>query len=180
MNTSELGRSFGSADTTIRRYLDILSGTFMIRQLQPWHANVNKRQVKSPKIYFRDSGLFHALFRIKSREELQRNIKLGASWEGFALEEIIRVLHVKPHDCYFWQTHAGAELDLLVLVDNKKIGFEFKYIDAPRTSKSMHISIEDLGLDHLNVIYPGAVDYKLSDKISVYGLENWIFTSKNR
>ena len=174
LNASELGRSFGSADTTIRRYLDILSGTFMVRQLQPWHANINKRQVKSPKIYFRDTGLFHTLLRIKSWSELQRNVKLGASWEGFALEEIIRVHHVKPHDCYFWQTHAGAELDLLLLMDNKKIGFEFKYTDAPKTSKSMHVCLEDLGLDHLNVIYPGTVDYKLSEKISVYSLKNWI------
>ncbi|MBV8801895.1 MAG: ATP-binding protein [Gammaproteobacteria bacterium] len=174
LNASELGRSFGSADTTIRRYLDILSGTFMVRQLQPWHANINKRQVKSPKIYFRDSGLFHTLLRIKSWRELQRNIKLGASWEGFALEEIIRTQHVKSHDCYFWQTHAGAELDLLLLLGDKKIGFEFKYTDAPKTTKSMHVSLEDLELDHLNVIYPGTIDYKLSEKISVFGLKNWI------
>lgn len=174
LNASELGRSFGSADTTIRRYLDILSGTFMIRQLQPWHANINKRQVKSPKIYFRDSGLFHTLLRIKTWDELQRNIKLGASWEGFALEEIIRIHHAKPHDCYFWKTHSGAELDLLLFIGTQKIGFEFKYADAPKTTKSMHSSLEDLNLDHLYVIYPGSVNYKLADNISVYGLKNYL------
>jgi predicted AAA+ superfamily ATPase len=174
LNASELGRSFGAADTTIRRYLDILSGTFMIRQLQPWHASITKRQVKAPKIYFRDSGLFHTLLRIKTWDELHRNIKLGASWEGFALEEIIRKYHAKPHDCYFWQTHSGAELDLLLLIHDKKIGFEFKYSDAPRTSKSMHVSLEDLELDHLYVIYPGTSHYNLSDKISVFGLKNYL------
>jgi hypothetical protein len=173
-NAAELGRSFGSADTTIRRYLDILTGTFMIRQLQPWHANIKKRQVKAPKIYFRDSGLFHTLLRIKTREELNRNIKLGASWEGVALEEIIRAHNAKPHDCYFWQTHAGAELDLLLLINDKKFGFEFKYADAPRTTKSMHASLEDLQLDHLYVIYPGVVDYPLTEKITVCGLENYL------
>jgi len=174
LNASELGRSFGSADTTIRRYLDILSGTFMIRQLQPWHANIKKRQVKSPKIYFRDSGLFHTLLRVRTRDELNRHIKLGASWEGFALEEIIRHHHAKPHDCYFWQTHAGAELDLLLLINGKKIGFEFKYTDAPRLTKSMHISLEELELEHLYVIYPGATPYILADKISVVGLKNYL------
>lgn len=176
-NASELGRSFGSADTTIRRYLDILSGTFMIRQLQPWHANIKKRQVKSPKIYFRDSGLFHTLLRIRTQEELNRNIKLGASWEGFALEEIIRSHNAKIHDCYFWQTHAGAELDLLLLSHDKRLGFEFKYADAPQTTKSMHSSLEDLQLDHLYVIYPGSVDYPLTEKISVFGLSNYLLNN---
>jgi uncharacterized protein len=178
LNASELGRSFGSADTTIRRYLDILSNTFMIRQLQPWHVNINKRQVKAPKIYFRDSGLFHTLFRIKTPDDLNRNIKLGASWEGFALEEIIRHHSAKPHECYFWQTHGGAELDLLLLINDKKIGFEFKYADAPRLTKSMHVSLEDLALEHLYVIYPGAVDYPLTEKISVLGLENYLARGK--
>lgn len=174
LNASELGRSFGSADTTIRRYLDILSGTFMIRQLQPWHANVKKRQVKAPKIYFRDSGLFHTLSRIKTWEELNRNIKLGASWEGFALEEVIRKHNAKMHDCYFWQTHAGAELDLLLLINDKKIGFEFKYADAPKATKSMHTSLEDLELEYLYVIYPGTINYLLTEKIEVVGLENYL------
>ncbi|MDF3055723.1 MAG: hypothetical protein K0Q74_1630 [Gammaproteobacteria bacterium] len=173
-NAAEIGRSFGSADTTIRRYLDILSGTFMVRQLLPWQANIKKRQVKAPKIYFRDSGLFHALLRIQTREALDRNIKLGASWEGFALEEVIRKYGAKPHDCYFWQTHAGAELDLLLFVADQKIGFEFKYADAPRTTKSMHVSIEDLQLDHLYVIYPGTVTYPLTEKITVYGLVGYL------
>lgn len=174
LNASELGRSFGSADTTIRRYVDILSGTFMIRQLRPWHVNIKKRQVKASKIYFRDSGLFHSLLRIKTKDELNRHIKLGASWEGFALEEIIRKHQVKAYDCYFWQTHSGAELDLLLLLQDKKIGFEFKYADAPRSSKSMHISLEELELDHLYVIYPGTVAYPLTEKISVLGLKNYL------
>lgn len=177
LNASELGRSFGSADTTIRRYLDVLSGTFMMRQLQPWHANIKKRQVKSPKIYFRDSGLFHTLLRIKTSEELNRHIKLGASWEGFALEEIIRKHHAKPHDCYFWQTHAGAELDLLLLIHDKKMGFEFKYADAPKTTKSMHAAISDLELEHLYVIYPGSIDYALTENITVVGLRNYLMNN---
>lgn len=173
-NAAEIGRSFGSADTTIRRYLDILVGTFMVRQLLPWQANIKKRQVKAPKIYFRDSGLFHTLLRIQTREELNRNPKLGASWEGFALEEVIRKHSAKPHDCYFWQTHAGAELDLLLFIKDQKIGFEFKYVDAPRTTKSMHTSLSDLHLDHLYVIYPGTIEYPLTEKITACGLTTYL------
>lgn len=174
LNFSELSRSFGSSDSTIRKYLDILSGTFMVRQLQPWHANISKRQVKAPKIYFRDSGLYHTLLRVRTLDELNRHVKLGASWEGFALEEMIRKHQVPPHDCFFWKTHSGAELDLLLFLKNKKIGFEFKYTDAPRSTKSMHTSVEDLELDQLNVIYPGNTDYPLSEKIKVYGIKNYL------
>jgi predicted AAA+ superfamily ATPase len=180
LNAAEIGRSFGSADTTIRRYLDILSGTFMVRQLLPWQANIKKRQVKAPKIYFRDSGLFHTLLRIQTRDELNRNVKLGASWEGFALEEVIRAHGAKPHDCYFWQTHGGAELDLLLFVKDQKIGFEFKYADAPRTTKSMHASLSDLELDHVYVIYPGTVSYPLTEKITAYGLAEYLKKDRAR
>ena len=173
-NASEFGRSFGSADTTIRKYLDILTGTFMVRQLQPWQENIKKRQVKAPKIYFRDSGLLHTLLNIFSEYDLQTNPKLGASWEGFALEEVVRVRQVKPHHCYFWATHTGAEIDLLIFEGNNKKGFEFKYTDAPKMTKSMRINSADLALDEMTVIYPGAVDYQLDDKIYVKGLKQYL------
>lgn len=169
-NSSEIGRSMGLSHTTIRHYLDILTGTFMIRALQPFEANIKKRQVKSPKIYFRDSGILHGLLEIKDLQSLQRFPKLGASWEGFALEETIRALNASPAECYFWATHSGAELDLLVAKDNKRLGFEFKYTDAPRLTPSMKIAIDELALDQLTVIYPGNTDYRLAENIWVRGL----------
>ncbi len=173
---SELGRSFGASDVTMRNYLDILTGTFMVRQLQPWHSNIGKRQVKTPKIYFRDSGLLHSLLNLNTVEELHYNPKVGASWEGFALEEMIRQNSAKPHDCYFWATHGGAEIDLLLQQKNGLVGFEFKYSDAPSLTKSMKIALTDLQLTHLYVIYPGDIDYPLSENITVKSLKN--FTSK--
>lgn len=173
-NASELGRSFGSSDTTIRRYLDILTGTFMIRQLQPWHANVSKRQVKAPKIYFRDSGLFHTILDISDLSRLQKHPKLGASWEGFALEEVIRARGIKSHQCFFWATHAGAELDLLIVDKDRHEGFEFKYTDAPTLSASMKISLSDLQLDQLTVIYPGKKSYALGENITVINLQDYL------
>lgn len=175
-NASELGRSFGASDLTMRRYLDILSGTFMIRQLQPWHANISKRQVKTPKIYFRDSGILHSLLNIHNLNQLHKNPKLGASWEGFALEEIIRASNARGQNCYFWSTYSGAEIDLLIHQGDDLIGFEFKYSDAPKMTKSMKISLEDLNLTQLYVIYPGDIDYQLSEKISVRGLSNFLQT----
>lgn len=172
LNTSELARAFGVSDTTIRRYLDILTGTFMIRQLQPWFVNISKRQVKAPKIYFRDSGLFHSLIQTQDLASLQKHPKVGASWEGFALEEIIRGLDAKQHEVFFWATHSGAELDLLIIRQNKKYGFEFKYSDAPTMSKSLITSLEDLELDQLFIIYPGEKEYKLHEKIIVTSLKN--------
>jgi predicted AAA+ superfamily ATPase len=174
LNLSELGRSFGISDPTVRRYLDILSGTFMIRQLQPWQENTKKRQVKAPKIYFRDSGLLHTLARIHDQATLQTYAKLGASWEGFALEQIIQKYHAKPQDCFFWATHNGAELDLLLFIKNQRLGFEIKYSDAPRLTPSMKIALEDLSLDQLTVIYPGNVSYPLADKIQVIGLNEYL------
>jgi predicted AAA+ superfamily ATPase len=173
-NAAELGRSLALKDVDIRRYLDILSGTFMIRQLQAWQENIKKRQVKAPKIYFRDSGLLHSLMRISSQNDLRGNPKLGASWEGFALEEIIRAHRVKSHDCYFWATHSGAELDLLLFSGNQRLGFEFKYTDAPKLTKSMCISYEALKLDELSVIYPGKTEYALTKNIRAKGLENYL------
>lgn len=178
-NASELGRSFGASDFTMRRYLDILTGTFMIRQLHPWHENISKRQVKSPKIYFRDSGIFHVLLDIEDFDRLQSNPKLGASWEGFALEEVIRIHRVRAHEVYFWSTYAGAELDLLLYPMTKRIGLEFKYADAPSMTKSMHAALEDLALSHLYVIYPGEIDYPLSEKVTVKSLKNYLLSVKD-
>jgi uncharacterized protein len=170
-STHELSKSLAVSDHMVRKYLDILSGTFMIRILYPWFENLQKRQVKSPKIYFRDSGILHALLGITDDMQLQTYPKLGSFWEGFALEEIIRIFEASSNECYFWATHADAELDLFIIKNNKRLGFEFKYTDAPKITKSMHIAQEDLNLDHLAIVYPGDQVFPLSDKISVYGLE---------
>lgn len=164
-NAAEFARSLGTAEATARRYLDILAGAYMVRILAPWYENLGKRQVRSPKVYLRDSGLLHALLQLESLAELQSHPKLGASWEGFAIEQIVDMLGTR--DAYFWATHAGAELDLLVLDKARRYGFEIKYADAPRTSRSMRVAIEDLRLDHLWVVYPGAQAYRLDEKITV-------------
>ncbi len=168
-NAAQFARSLGTSENTTRRYLDILAGAYMVRVLPPWFENIGKRQVKAPKIYMRDSGIFHALLQLTSLPDLQGHPKLGASWEGFVLEHVIGALETR--DAYFWATHAGAELDLLVLVKGKRYGFEFKYADAPGRSRSMQIAIRDLGLEHLWVIYPGHQEYTLDDKISVIPIE---------
>jgi predicted AAA+ superfamily ATPase len=170
-NANEIGKSLGISHHTARSYLDILAGTFMVLMLAPWFENIKKRQVKSPKIYFRDSGILHALLGIATYDELQTNPRLGSFWEGFALEEIIRTLQLAPEEYYFWATQAQAELDLLVVRGRKRIGFEFKYTDRPATTKSMHIALEDLKLDHLILVFPGDVVFPLADKITVYGLQ---------
>jgi len=164
-NAAHLARSLGASENTARRYLDILAGAYMIRILPPWFGNIRKRQVKAPKIYVRDSGILHALLQLRTLTDLQSHPSLGASWEGFALEQVIGAL--ESRDAYFWATHAGAELDLLVRVAGKHYGFEFKYADAPRGSRSMHVAIQDLSLAHLWVVYPGHQEYLLDDKISV-------------
>ncbi|MBX9787236.1 MAG: ATP-binding protein [Alphaproteobacteria bacterium] len=173
-NASEIGKSLSASTTAIRHYIDILVGTFMIRQLQPWVENIKKRQVKTPKIYFRDSGVFHSLLGIKSQEDLFHHPKMGASWEGFALEEIIRFHQADPEDCFFWAVHSQAELDLLIVKGGKKIGFEIKYTDAPKITKSMHVALETLDLDSLTVIYPGNQSFALSEKIRVANLEGYL------
>lgn len=172
-NASELGKSLGLNHKTIRNYLDILTGTFMVRELPAWHENISKRQVKSPKIYFRDSGILHSLLGINSQVSLHSHIKCGASWEGFALEEIIQQHQAKSGECYFWSTQHGAELDLLILKKGKRFGYEFKFSESPKTTKSMHIAIQDLGLDHLTIIYPGPHTYPLDEKITVKSLQDF-------
>jgi predicted AAA+ superfamily ATPase len=173
-NASEIGTSLNASAASIRHYIDILVGTFMIRQLQPWLENIKKRQVKTPKIYFRDSGIFHYLLGIRGTEDLLYHPKLGASWEGFALEEIIRFHQADPEDCFFWAIHNQAELDLLIIKDGKKLGFEIKYTDAPKITKSMHTALEVLHLDSLVVLYPGSKVIPLSDKITAIGLEPYL------
>ncbi|NCO53576.1 MAG: ATP-binding protein, partial [Deltaproteobacteria bacterium] len=161
-NAAEFARSLGASEKTARRYLDILAGAYMVRILPPWFENLGKRQVKAPKIYIRDTGILHSLLQIQSLMDLRGHPKLGASWEGFALEQVIAAFETR--DVYYWATHAGAELDLLVMSQGKRFGFEFKYSDAPDKSRSMIIAVEDLRLDHLWVIYPGEEEYALDKK----------------
>lgn len=167
-NAAQLASSLGFSNMTARRYLDILNGAFMIRILQPWHENIKKRQVKSPKVYIQDSGLLHSLLEIRDSPSLQSHPKLGASWEGFAIDQIVR--HFKVTSPYFWATHAGAECDLLVTLHGQRLGFECKYSDAPGTTRSMHIAIKELQLAHLYVIYPGPKAYPLQEKITALPL----------
>jgi predicted AAA+ superfamily ATPase len=163
-NTAELARSLGVSEPTTRHYLDILEGVFMVRVLQPWHANLKKRQVKSPKVYFRDSGLLHYLLGIRSNLDLQNHPKSGASWEGYAIEEVLKA--VVPDEAYYWATHNGAELDLLLLKDGRRIGVECKRVDAPRLSLSMRTALEDLELERIFVIYPGELTYPITDRVT--------------
>ncbi len=171
-NASELSRSLGEAHTTVKRHLDILSGALMVRPLQPWFENLGKRQVKAPKVYLRDSGVLHALLGVTTFASLESHPKLGASWEGFVIEQILR--RTGDRDAYYWATPAGAELDLLVLVRGRRVGFEVKYSDAPRFTRSMGIAQHDLKLDRLFVVYPGPVSYALRDGaevVSIHDLE---------
>lgn len=162
-NNAEPARSFGVSEPTVRNYLDILEGVLMVRVLQPWFANLSKRQVKAPKIYFRDTGLLHYLLGIRSALELQIHPKSGASWEGYAIEEVLKA--VSPDEAYFWATHSGAELDLLLLKNGQRIGVECKRVDAPRLTPSMRAAMHDLELSKLLVIYPGAKPYPLAENI---------------
>lgn len=172
LNYSELARSFGISDPSVRRYVDILAGTFMVRLLQPWHLNVSKRLVKSPKLYLRDSGLFHCLMSVETHEQLLSHNKLGASWEGFALECVCRALGRRDEEVFFYGTHAGAELDLFWQRGGRNWGVEAKFADAPRLTKSMSIVVEDLNLEHLWVVYPGKESYPLSERISAIALQD--------
>ena len=169
-NAADLARSLDVSAPTVKRYLDILVGTFMVRALQPWHANVRKRQVKTPKIYFRDAGILHVLLNLPDAAALRSHPSVGASWEGFALEQVALIHGAAPAECYFWATHAHAELDLLIVRGAEMHGFEFKYSSAPKPTRSMHVALEDMGLDGITIVYPGEGAYALTERIRVASL----------
>jgi predicted AAA+ superfamily ATPase len=170
-NSSEFARSFGVADTTVRGYLDVLASALVVRQLPPWFENISKRQVKAPKVYVVDSGLLHALLGIRTRVDLDRHPKVGASWEGFVVEQLIRHLGVRRDECYFWGTHAGAELDLLVVSGRHRVGFEIKRTSSPRVTPSIQNAISDLRLSRLDVIHAGENTFPLAKRVRAVALE---------
>ena len=165
-NASEIAASMGLSDKTVRSYLDVLTGTFMVRQLQPWHENLGKRQVKAPKIFLRDSGLLHSLLEVADRRGLLAHPRVGASFEGFAIEETLRA--VAPAQAYFWATYGGADLDLFFIRNGRRHGVEVKFSEAPETTRSMRAAIEALSLDCLWVLYPGAQSYPVDDVITMW------------
>ena len=167
-NAAEPARSLGISETSVRRYLDLLTDLFMVRQLPAWHANLKKRQVKSPKIYFRDSGLLHQLLGVRDEGELERHPKCGASWEGYVVEEILRA--VEPEAAYFWATHQGAEMDLVLIKRGRMYGVECKRADAPALTPSMRIALEDLKLERIAVVHPGSRRYALADRVEAVPL----------
>jgi hypothetical protein len=167
-NSAEPARSMGISEPTVRRYLDTLTQTLMVRQLQPWYENLGKRLVKAPKIYFRDTGLLHALMGVATLPELLAHPRSGASWEGFALEQVLRL--ARPDEAYFWATHQGAELDLLLIKGSQRIGVEFKRVDAPKVTTSMRIAANDLKLDTLYVVYPGNERFMMTENIEAVPL----------
>ena len=164
-NGAEFGRAFGVAHTTVRRYLDLLTAVYVVRQLQPWHENIRKRQVRSPKVYVADSGILHALLGLSTREAILSHPKVGASWEGFVVQQIIQLLAASAEQCFHWSTHSGAELDLLVIAGNQRYGFEVKRAEAPRTTPSMRSAFETLGLDRLDVVHAGERSYPMAPGI---------------
>jgi uncharacterized protein len=164
-NASEFGRAFGVADTTVRRYLDLLTSAFVVRQVQPWFENLGKRQVKAPRVYLSDPGLLHVLLGIRARGELQSHPAVGASWEGFCLQQVAARLGARPEECFFWRTHTGAELDLLVVRGNRRLGFEFKRTDAPKVTPSMRSALVDLKLDRLEIVHAGRDTFPLGERV---------------
>jgi len=172
-NASEIARSFGVAHTTINRYLDLLCGALVLRALPAWFENTGKRLVKSPKIYVRDSGLLHTLLGMRTFADLEAHPKLGASWEGFAISQILAAA-AADWDAFFWATHAGAELDLMLHQGRRRVGFEIKYTSAPRVSKSMRAALDDLRLEHLYVVHPGEACFPLAESITAIGLAEWL------
>jgi uncharacterized protein len=162
-NAAEFARSLGTSQPTARKYLDILSGAYVVRQLQPWFENLGKRQVKSPKVYIRDSGVLHALLTLEDEDALRAHPKLGASWEGFAVEQLLAELGSR--DAYFWATHSGAELDLMVIRNGRRYGFEIKYADVPKVTRSLRSAFGDLGLERAYVVHPGRERYQLDKNI---------------
>jgi uncharacterized protein len=174
LNRNVLATSLGISGHAVRHYIEILAGTFMLRILSPWYENTHKRQVKTPKIYFRDTGLLLALLGVRNESALLHHPSLGALWEGFALEQVVSALQLRNEEAFFWRTSHGAELDLFVIINGRRVGFEFKFADAPKTSKSMHIALTDLALERLYIIYPGQREIPFSDQITAMGLEQWI------
>jgi predicted AAA+ superfamily ATPase len=164
-NASEFGRSFGLADTTVRNYLDLLTSALVVRQLRPWHENLSKRQVKAPKTYIVDSGLLHALLNLRTMADLEAHPKVGASWEGFVLEQIVARLGAEPEECFFWATHGGAELDLLVVRGRTRLGFEAKRTTSPTVTKSMDVAMQDLKLRRLDVIHAGDATFPMGKAV---------------
>ena len=164
-NGSEFARAFGVAHTTVRRYLDLLTSVFVVRQLQPWHENVAKRQVRAPKVYVADSGILHALLGLNTREALVSHPKVGASWEGFAVRQIIHLLAARSDQCFHWSTYSGAELDLLVVAGRRRYGFEVKRTEAPRLTTSMRSAVETLDLQRLDVVHAGQRLYRLAPRV---------------
>ncbi len=172
LNYTELGKSMGITDKTVKSHIEILEGVFIVRCLRPWFENIKKRQIKSPKIYIRDSGILHALLDMESIP-INLHPKTGASWEGFAMEEVIFSQDIYYDDCYYWRTKTGTELDLLVSKGGKRIGYEFKYSDAPKMTRSMYTAIEDLSLDELNIVVPGQTTYSIGDNIFVKSIDDF-------
>ena len=164
-NASRIGAALGISDKTARSYLDILTDTYMIRQLQPWYENIGKRQIKSPKMYFRDTGLLHSLLDLGDFHAVTGHPQVGASWEGFAMEQVLRA--TRALQVYYWATYSGAELDMFVMSGGKRYGIEFKFSEAPDRTKSMAIAVESLKLDKLFVVYPGQKSWVIDEKISV-------------
>lgn len=171
---SELARALGTSEPTVRRYLDLLTATFVCRQLHPYYVNIKKRQVKAPKVYVRDSGMLHTLLGVSDRLSLDVHPKIGASWEGFLVEQTIRRLRADPAACFFWATHAGAELDLLVVHGRRRLGFEFKRSEAPSMTKSMHAAMADLKLTSLAVIHAGAETFDLAPKVRAVAAKSFL------
>ncbi len=169
-NAAELARALGRSESTGRRYLDLLTGAFMVRQLQPWHENLKKRQVKAPKVYVRDTGLLHTLLTLESQTQLVGHPKVGASWEGFIVEQLLSIFSARS--TYFWATYGGAELDVLTMVGGKRFGFEVKYTDAPRTTRSLRVALQDLSLERAFIVYPGSKSYALDERIEVLAMED--------
>lgn len=167
-NAAETARNFEVSESTVRRYLDLFEGAFMVRQLRPWFVNLGKRQIKSPKLYFRDTGILHQMLGLREERDLWLHPKSGASWEGYVIEEVIKA--VDPDEAYFWATHSGAELDLLLFTGGRRVGVECKRMDAPRLTPSMRSALTDLALDHLIVLYPGERPYPLAERVTVLPL----------
>ena len=171
-NAAELARALAVNESTVRRYLDLMTGVFMVRQLPPWFENLGKRQVKAPKVYVRDTGLLHSLLGISSQHDLENHPKVGASWEGYAVEEVLKAF--RPDEAYYWATYNGAEIDLVLFNDGHRMGIECKHADAPALTPSMRTALADLRLDRLYVLYPGDKTYGLGKKVEVVPLAKFV------